>query len=118
MPRPARRGKSALTTGARRVTFSPMPPLPAVPPDYHRRLSVETPEHVVLQLELAGVGSRALAAVIDAAIVVAGLLLVAAALLATSWYVVPIGSVGDAVLGLAIFAAIFGYYTLFEGLGG
>lgn len=91
-------------------------PSPAA--DYQRRLAVETPEHVVLELELAGVGSRALAALIDAVIVVSGLFVVGIALIVTTLYVTPIGSIGDAVLGLAIFAAVFGYYTLFEGLGG
>ena len=86
--------------------------------DYQRRLAVETPEHVVLELELAGVGSRALAALIDAVIVVSGLFAIGIGLVVTTLYVTPLGSIGDAVLGAAIFAAVFGYYTLFEGLGG
>ena len=40
------------------------------PPDYRQHLEVETPEHVVLDLEIAGIGSRALAAVLDMAILV------------------------------------------------
>ena len=92
--------------------------LPQPDTDYHRRLDVETPEHVVLRLELAGIGSRALAALIDAAIVVGVLLTLFVLLLIGTRYVGLIGSLGDAVLGLALFAAVFGYYTLFEGLGG
>ena len=98
-------------------TFLPMAP-PTLPTDYRRRLAVETPEHVVLELEIAGVGSRALAAVVDAVIIGTSLLALVVLLLLTSRYVVPIGSAGDAVLGVALFLAIFGYYTLFEGLGG
>ena len=37
-----------------------------------QRLEIETPEHVVLDLEVAGVGSRALAALIDSAILFGG----------------------------------------------
>ena len=40
------------------------------PPDYRQRLLVETPEHVTLDLEIAGIGSRALAALIDVLILV------------------------------------------------
>ena len=41
--------------------------MPALRPrsDYRQHLEVETPEHVVLDLEIAGIGSRTLAAVLD-----------------------------------------------------
>ncbi len=41
------------------------------PPTPHltRRLSVETPEHVILEFELAGIGSRTAAAIYDAVVV-------------------------------------------------
>ena len=48
-----------------------MPTRRQTPPDYRQRLFVETPEHVTLDLEIAGVGSRALAAIIDTLILVA-----------------------------------------------
>ena len=44
-----------------------MPALRDAPPDYRQHLEIETPEHVVLDLEIAGIGSRALAAVLDMA---------------------------------------------------
>ena len=49
-------------------------------PDYRQRVEVETPEHVTLDLEIAGVGSRVLAGAIDTAIL-AGLTLVVGLLL-------------------------------------
>src|SRR5262249_18059932 len=42
-----------------------MPALRGSPADYRQHLEVETPEHVVLDLEIAGIGSRTLAAVLD-----------------------------------------------------
>lgn len=83
-----------------------------------RRLEVETPEHVVLEFELAGVGSRVAAAVVDLAIlagVLLGLLIVFSA--------AP--GLGDSLRGWAIallvaliFLIMWGYFALFEGLGG
>ena len=43
-------------------------------PHFARRLAIETPEHLVLELELAGLGSRIAAAACDAAILGAILL--------------------------------------------
>src|SRR5438552_17124694 len=43
----------------------PAPRAPTVP-QFARRLAIETPEHLVLELELAGVGSRIAAAACDA----------------------------------------------------
>ena len=37
--------------------------------DYRQHLEVETPEHVVIDYEIAGLGSRALASMIDTAII-------------------------------------------------
>lgn len=85
---------------------------------YQRRLNVETPEHVLLRLELAGIGSRALAGLIDAAIVAGTLIVLFVLLLVATRYFGVVGGLGDAVLGLGLFLAVFGYYTLFEGLGG
>jgi uncharacterized membrane protein SpoIIM required for sporulation/uncharacterized RDD family membrane protein YckC len=77
-----------------------------------RRLAVETPEQVVLELELAGAGSRFGAALIDAAII---LLLLLGLLLAGSlagvggtWFV--------ALVILVIFGVVWGYFLLFEAL--
>jgi len=54
----------------------PAPVLPTTPPDYRQHLEIETPEHVVLDLEIAGIGSRALAAVLDMLIVIGSVLAV------------------------------------------
>jgi uncharacterized membrane protein SpoIIM required for sporulation/uncharacterized RDD family membrane protein YckC len=93
-----------------------MPKRRQVPPDYRQRLQVETPEHVTLDLEIAGVGSRALAALIDVLILVGatlgGLLLLG--LVAGSG--VTLGSLGGAALLLIGFALWNGYFILFEGL--
>ena len=42
------------------------PSAPGAAGSFARRLAVETPEHVVIELELAGMGSRAAAALYDA----------------------------------------------------
>ncbi len=84
------------------------------PTDFRQHLALETPEHVMLDLEIAGVGSRVLAAVIDWMIVG---LLVAVTGVAFAWvapsarWIVAIG------IGLT-FGIIYGYFTLFEGLRG
>ncbi len=44
-------------------------------PQFTRRLGVETPEHLVLELELAGLGSRMAAAVCDAGVLTLAYLL-------------------------------------------
>ena len=86
------------------------------PPDYRQRLLVETPEHVTLDLEIAGIGSRALAALIDVLILV-GCALGAVILMGiVAGFGVTIGSIGGAVLLLVGFAAWNGYFILFEGL--
>ena len=89
---------------------------PAPPADFRQHLEVETPEHVVLDLEIAGIGSRALAAILDMLVLAgAGLgLLVVLAILAG--YGLTVGRVGDALLLLGGFAAWTGYFILFEGL--
>jgi hypothetical protein len=40
------------------------------PTDFRQHLEVETPEHVVLDYEIAGLGSRALAAIIDSLVLI------------------------------------------------
>ncbi|HEU5359064.1 MAG TPA: stage II sporulation protein M [Gemmatimonadales bacterium] len=46
------------------------PASPPAPPDFRQHFSVETPEHVALEYEVAGIGSRILAAVVDQLIIV------------------------------------------------
>lgn len=94
-----------------------------MPSDLRQHLPIETPEHVMLDLEIAGVGSRLLAAVIDSAIV-AAIMLAGGLLVAVlgSFGLAPSSAVGRAwVVALAIglgFALGNGYFILFEGLRG
>jgi uncharacterized RDD family membrane protein YckC len=88
---------------------------------YEQTVDVETPELVVLTYSIAGIGSRAMAAITDllivaATVVVLGIIFfavvatggVAAFDLGGSW--------GVAILILVQFALLWGYYVLFEGL--
>ena len=86
--------------------------------DLRQHHGVETPEHVDVRLELAGVGSRLAAAVLDTLLIwmaALGLVLVNAALMsgtseASSW--------ATAVMILLVFLLFWGYFTLFEALNG
>lgn len=90
-------------------------------PDYRQHLEVETPEHVVLDLEVAGVGSRVLAALVDT-----GILLVTAAAggglvaVLSSYGILPSSGAGGAWVAALLIGAGFtlwnGYFILFEGL--
>ena len=86
-------------------------------------IDVETPELVVFSYTIAGVGSRALAALIDSLICLGAILVLMFALVAVS------GSRSErptqpgvfdawaaAIVGIAIFCVLWGYYVLFEGL--
>ncbi len=90
-------------------------------PTFTRRISIETPEHVVLELELAGFGSRVAAAMLDTLLQVGLLLLIVLVLVLGGVGAVEAGVVGGWVSAIIIvlwFAALWGYFTLFEGLGG
>jgi uncharacterized membrane protein SpoIIM required for sporulation len=92
----------------------PAPPAPIA--DYRQHLEVETPEHVVLDLEIAGVGSRALAAIIDMLILIGSLLGVMIVLAILGGYGLTVGRLGGAILLLGGFAVWTGYFIFFEGL--
>jgi uncharacterized membrane protein SpoIIM required for sporulation/uncharacterized RDD family membrane protein YckC len=89
------------------------------PPDLRQHHGVETPEHVEVRLELAGVGSRMAAAVLDTILLYLSLLLV---ILVGSKAADAIGGVVGgwftAFLVLLLFALIWGYFTAFEALNG
>ncbi|MFL5515054.1 MAG: stage II sporulation protein M [Gemmatimonadales bacterium] len=92
-------------------------PLPSAPVrDYRQHLEVETPEHVVLDLEIAGVGSRALAAILDMSILIGSFLGVMTVLAIIAGYGLTVGRLGGAILLLVGFAAWTGYFIFFEGL--
>lgn len=85
-----------------------------------RRLGVETPEHVVLEFELAGVGSRAAAALLDVLVIVALLFVLSIGMAPVSAVLTRAGAEGWAlaVWIAVIFLVIWGYFVLFEGLSG
>lgn len=85
------------------------------PADFRQHLEVETPEHVILDYEIAGLGSRALAAIIDTIIigawtVILGLLL--------GLFGSGLGNWRGVIFVFVSFASLWGYFTLFEGLRG
>lgn len=93
-----------------------MPQPRDAPADYRQHLEVETPEHVVLDLEIAGVGSRALAAMVDLLILVGGGVALLLLLGILGGFGLTLGRWGAALLLLAGFAAWTGYFIFFEGL--
>ena len=81
--------------------------------DYRQHLEVETPEHVVLDYEIAGLGSRTLAAAADWLIVsVVGIVTPVSLGLwrgaSSTWLA--------ALLVLVLFLIVWVYFTCFEGL--
>src|SRR6266705_239702 len=88
-------------------------------PQFTRRLGIETPEHLVLELELAGLGSRMAATVCDA-----GLIVLAFVLMGLAIQLLPTPTGGDAVgpwstlaaivLIVTVFLLVWGYFLLFE----
>jgi uncharacterized membrane protein SpoIIM required for sporulation/uncharacterized RDD family membrane protein YckC len=80
--------------------------------DYRQHLEVETPEHVVLDFEVAGVGSRTLAALADWMIV--GVLALVAILTLSFWR--EISTWVFALQLLLLYGIVWGYFSCFEGL--
>src|SRR6185437_16847088 len=90
--------------------------------DLRQHHGIETPEHVDVQFELAGVGSRLAAGLFDLVLLILGLLtlwiggraiagsLFDASGMARSWV--------SAVQIILTFCFIWGYFTLFEALNG
>lgn len=85
-------------------------------------VDVETPELVVFSYTIAGVGSRALAALIDSLICIVTIILIMIGLAISSTRRAAGATPGvfdawaAAIFVLAIFCVIWGYYVLFEGL--
>ena len=97
--------------------------LPARDLDLRQHHGVETPEHVDVRFELAGVGSRVAAAVLDVLLLWLGLMLTFFAVVGASDGLG--GSEGGVARGwltalviLATFLLVWGYFALFEGLNG
>jgi uncharacterized RDD family membrane protein YckC/uncharacterized membrane protein SpoIIM required for sporulation len=91
---------------------------PPTVPELSRRVAVETPEHVLLEFELAGIGSRSAAAIYDGLILFALILLVSAAVTVAGVLPRMSAALALSVLALASFAILWGYFLLFEGLRG
>ena len=90
-------------------------------PSYEQTVDVETPELVVLTYSIAGIGSRAMAAITDLLLVVAAFIVLGIVLVlvrATGGFAgfTLSGSWGIALLIIGQFALLWGYYVLFEGL--
>jgi uncharacterized membrane protein SpoIIM required for sporulation/uncharacterized RDD family membrane protein YckC len=89
--------------------------------DLRQQHTVETPENVEVRLELAGVGSRAAAQLLDLVILwVGGLIVGIVTQVAGGWH-----SEGGAMSGWVLaflvllgFASVLGYFALFEALNG
>jgi uncharacterized membrane protein SpoIIM required for sporulation/uncharacterized RDD family membrane protein YckC len=87
----------------------------AAAPDYRQHLEVETPEHVILDYEIAGLGSRAFATLLDSLLLMGGLL---GGVLLWTWLGGALGldaSWARALLWVLIFVSTWGYFTFFEG---
>ena len=90
-------------------------PLPAAaPPDLRKHLVVETPEHVALDYEIAGIGSRAAAAFLDQAIVVALVVALSLVFVLTGIGATVLGPLAGALMLGAAFAIWYGYFIFFE----
>lgn len=88
---------------------------PRTPLDLALREGVETPEHVEMRFELAGLGSRAAATLIDSTILAVGLTVL---LLVLSLLRRLVGLSSTALLTvvlIAAFLALWGYFLLYEG---
>jgi uncharacterized membrane protein SpoIIM required for sporulation/uncharacterized RDD family membrane protein YckC len=96
--------------------------MPASTPSLEQVVDVETPEQVVLSFTIAGIGSRAAAALIDSVVLV--MLFIAATVTVGSAFRalvhhITAGWTQSIILALWIvfsFAALWGYYVLFEAL--
>jgi len=86
--------------------------------DLRQLHGVETPEHVDVQFELAGVGSRVAAAMVDMFILVLSLI---ALFILYGWLDIRIGLArgwATAAMVLLFFLLFWGYFVLFEALNG
>src|SRR2546428_12584106 len=87
--------------------------------DLRQQLGVETPEHVEVHLELAGVGSRTAAAFLDTVLLNLGVILIV--VVARTIGTRLSGAVEGwlmAALVLLYYFAVLGYFVLFEALNG
>jgi uncharacterized membrane protein SpoIIM required for sporulation/uncharacterized RDD family membrane protein YckC len=81
--------------------------------DFRQHLEIETPEHVVLDYEIAGLGSRALAAITDTLILFVWTVVLSVVL---ALFAPELGPLAGAVFAVVYFVSLWGYFTFFEGL--
>ena len=86
------------------------------PGSFARRIAVETPEHVVIELELAGIGSRAAAALYDGVMVLVIFILLSMGMGLTRALGARFGGWFGAIWILTGFATLWGYFMIYEGL--
>jgi uncharacterized membrane protein SpoIIM required for sporulation len=93
---------------------------PAPTASLRQQLGIETPEHVAVHLELAGVGSRTAAALVDTALATLGLVLLGWILSLSSGLAAGERLAGwvAAVVILLFTFGLLGYFVLFEALNG
>ncbi len=79
-------------------------------------LNIDTPENVVFGYEVAGIGSRFLATLLDSILILVLMIVayITAALLLSALGPDNIGPATLAIFGLIAFAILWGYYILFE----
>jgi uncharacterized membrane protein SpoIIM required for sporulation/uncharacterized RDD family membrane protein YckC len=82
--------------------------------DFRQHLEVETPEHVVLDYEIAGLGSRALAAIVDHMLLLVWL--IAMLIMVARFMPAGGGEWIQAVMIVVVFLSFWCYFTFFEGL--
>lgn len=87
------------------------PASPPAAPDFRQHFSVETPEHVALEYEVAGIGSRILAAIYDQLVIIAWA--VAVMIFSSAW--AAAGGPGGGLLWFVVWGlGTSGYFILFE----
>ena len=91
---------------------------PSPPTPLHRRVAVDTPEHVRLDYVLADLGSRAAALALDLAILTVSLVLLGIGLSFAGRLGDVLGSASVSILLFVAFFAQWGYFLLFEALWG
>ncbi len=85
-------------------------------------VSIPTPDRIHIEFELAGLGSRALAFMIDCVLIVSGLVLfaivlvIAGLLAATDPATLPASAWAVALFFIVLFLGLWGYFLLFEAL--
>jgi uncharacterized membrane protein SpoIIM required for sporulation/uncharacterized RDD family membrane protein YckC len=84
--------------------------------DLEQLVAIETPEQVVLSYTIAGIGSRSAAAILDTVLIATAILIVSMGRMTFMGHLAGASRWALAILVLASFAIVWGYFVLFEGL--